>query len=147
MGTTPMVNRPCPTKMIIYIPTDETITKAWVILQHPHNHPMHPKSKPSFTDKQRLTEAIHATGDLAGLTVRKLTSGMSTFVRSTFATISKKNAVSPFDFSLVSGLNNCRGEPCIYESSQATGQHQQREKKGIPSWHRMGRCVTNILLA
>ncbi|KAJ7845808.1 hypothetical protein B0H14DRAFT_2584458 [Mycena olivaceomarginata] len=46
--------------------------KAIVILRDPHNHPMHPRTKPSAVDKFKLGSAVKSTG-LTGLTVRSIT--------------------------------------------------------------------------
>lgn len=70
-----MIQRECPTVMVIFIPVDKTISKAIVYLRHAHNHPMHPKLKPSIDDKVKLTKAIDAVG-LRGLTVQKLMNGV-----------------------------------------------------------------------
>jgi hypothetical protein len=61
--------------MVIFIPVDKSISKAIVYLRNAHNHPMHPKFKPSFDDQVKLTKAIDAVG-LRGLTVQKLMNGV-----------------------------------------------------------------------
>ncbi|KAF8219461.1 hypothetical protein L208DRAFT_1383005 [Tricholoma matsutake] len=66
-----IIRRKCPTEMIIFVPVDKEIRKAVIILCNPHNHPMHPRTKPSFKDKKKITKAIHAAGT-TGLTVLKL---------------------------------------------------------------------------
>ncbi|KAF8225893.1 hypothetical protein L208DRAFT_1503629 [Tricholoma matsutake] len=66
-----IIRRKCPTEMIIFVPVDKEIRKAVIILRNPHNHPMHPRTKPSFKDKKKITKAIHAAGT-TGLTVSKL---------------------------------------------------------------------------
>ena len=71
-----IICRSCPTKMTIYVPIDNNLWKAWVLLQQAHNHPIHPKIKPSFEDCQKLEEAIHASGSLEDLMVQKLIKGM-----------------------------------------------------------------------
>lgn len=70
-----MVQRECPTVMVIFIPVDKSILKAIVYLQHAHNHPMQPKIKPSSEDKVKITKAINAVG-LRGLSVQKLLNGV-----------------------------------------------------------------------
>jgi hypothetical protein len=60
--------------MIIYVPVEELPAirhKALVVLEYPHNHPMHPMSKPSTEDKLKFKTALNAAG-LDGLTVQKL---------------------------------------------------------------------------
>ncbi|KAF8951490.1 hypothetical protein BDZ97DRAFT_1909987 [Flammula alnicola] len=72
-----MVRRKCPTSMVIFIPLDISIQKAIVFLRGPHNHPMHPKTKPSSEEKVQLHKAIEAAGR-RGLTVQKLLNAPST---------------------------------------------------------------------
>jgi hypothetical protein len=63
--------------MIIFIPvkpSPATLHKAIVILRNPHNHPMHPKTKPSAEDNVKLGTAVKSAG-LTGLTVQKLRNG------------------------------------------------------------------------
>ncbi|KAJ7129118.1 hypothetical protein C8R46DRAFT_1202508 [Mycena filopes] len=55
----------------------ETRNKALVILRNPHNHPMHPKFKPSTEDRVKLGAAVQAAG-LTGLTAMKLLNATST---------------------------------------------------------------------
>ncbi|KAJ7826965.1 hypothetical protein B0H13DRAFT_2440016 [Mycena leptocephala] len=69
----------CGSRMIIHIPVDQspaTLHKALVVLRDPHNHPMHPRTKPTTEDKIKLGAAVKATG-LNGLTVQKLLNGES----------------------------------------------------------------------
>jgi hypothetical protein len=66
--------RECGSRMIIHIPVEQspaTLYKALVVLRNPHNHPMHPRTKPTAEDKFKLGAAGKATG-LNGLTVQKL---------------------------------------------------------------------------
>ncbi|KAJ7162464.1 hypothetical protein C8R46DRAFT_1104607 [Mycena filopes] len=75
-----MTRRECPTEMIIFIPVDDapaTRNKAIVILRNAHNHPMHPKIKPSNEDRIKLGAAVQAVG-LTGLTAMKLLNAPST---------------------------------------------------------------------
>ncbi|KAJ6557117.1 hypothetical protein B0H10DRAFT_2201447 [Mycena sp. CBHHK59/15] len=51
--------------------------EAIVILRNPHNHPMHPSTKPSAEDKFKLGMAVKSTG-LTGLMVQKLLNAPST---------------------------------------------------------------------
>ncbi|KAJ7268270.1 hypothetical protein C8J57DRAFT_1227989 [Mycena rebaudengoi] len=75
-----IVNRPCPTRMIVLIPVDESHRlNVFVILNNAHNHPVHPKSKPSTHDKLKLRKAVPAVG-ITGLTVQKLLNAPSTTV-------------------------------------------------------------------
>ncbi|KAF8198854.1 hypothetical protein K438DRAFT_1759501 [Mycena galopus ATCC 62051] len=70
----------CPSRMIIYVPVNDspaTRHKAIMVLENPHNHPMHPTSKPSTEDKLKLKTAVNAAG-LNGLTVQKLLNAPST---------------------------------------------------------------------
>jgi hypothetical protein len=63
--------------MIIYVPVEDspaTRHKAIVVLENPHNHPIHPTSKPSTEDKLKLKTAVNAAG-VNGLTVQKLLNG------------------------------------------------------------------------
>ncbi|KAJ7824717.1 hypothetical protein B0H14DRAFT_2596999 [Mycena olivaceomarginata] len=72
--------RPCTSQMIIHVPVDQSPAmrhKAIVILRSPHNHPMHPRTKPSAEDKFKLGTAVKSTG-LTGLTVRTLLNAPST---------------------------------------------------------------------
>ena len=55
-----MVHRKCPTVMLIIVPVDTSIHQAVVFICEPHNHPMHPKTKPSSEEK--LEKAIQAAG-------------------------------------------------------------------------------------
>ncbi|KAJ7713619.1 hypothetical protein B0H16DRAFT_1252776, partial [Mycena metata] len=73
-----MQRRPCPTRMIIFIPVAKVVEatpalrhKAILPLRNPHNHPMHPKIKPSTDDRSKLGAAVQAVG-LTGLTASKL---------------------------------------------------------------------------
>ncbi|KAJ7888864.1 hypothetical protein B0H14DRAFT_3713516 [Mycena olivaceomarginata] len=69
--------RKCKSEMIIFIPvkpSPATLHKAIVILRNPHNHPMHPKTKPSAEDNVKLGTAVKSAG-LTGLTVQKLRNG------------------------------------------------------------------------
>ncbi|KAJ7252303.1 hypothetical protein C8J57DRAFT_1665195 [Mycena rebaudengoi] len=73
--------RECKSEMIIFIPvkpSPATLHKAIVILRNAHNHPMHPKTKPSAEDNVKLGMAIKSAG-LTGLTVQKLRNAPSTF--------------------------------------------------------------------
>ncbi|KAJ6610290.1 hypothetical protein B0H10DRAFT_2193488 [Mycena sp. CBHHK59/15] len=49
--------------------------EAIVILRNPHNHPMHPSTKPSAEDKFKLGMAVKSTG-LTGFMVQKLLNGL-----------------------------------------------------------------------
>jgi hypothetical protein len=72
-----MERRECGSRMIIHIPVEQspaTLHKALVVLRDPHNHPMHPRTKPTTEDKIKLGAAVKATG-LNGLTVQKLLNG------------------------------------------------------------------------
>ena len=71
-----MVRRKCPAVMLIFVPVDTSIRQAIVFLRGPHNHPMHPKTKPSSEEKLQLEKAIQAAGRRR-LTVQKLLNGMS----------------------------------------------------------------------
>jgi hypothetical protein len=72
-----MVRRKCPAVMLIFVPVDTSIHQAVVFLRGlPHNHPMHPKSKPSSEEKLQLEKAIQAAGRRR-LTVQKLLNGAS----------------------------------------------------------------------
>lgn len=74
-----ITNRSCPTEMLIFIPVDkEHSHKALVVLRNPHNHPAHPKTKPSAQDRIQLGTAVKAAG-LTGLTVQKLLNGQFGF--------------------------------------------------------------------
>ncbi|KAJ7697134.1 hypothetical protein B0H14DRAFT_2649960 [Mycena olivaceomarginata] len=62
--------RECKAMMIIFIPVNPPLAarhKALVIVRGPHNHPAHPKTKPSTSDQNLLGQAITAAGSL-GLT-------------------------------------------------------------------------------
>ncbi|KAJ6533650.1 hypothetical protein B0H19DRAFT_1272287 [Mycena capillaripes] len=75
-----MTRRPCQSKLIVFTPvkpTPATLHKAIVILRDPHNHPMHPKTKPSAEDNTQLGMAVKSAG-LLGLTVQKLRDAPST---------------------------------------------------------------------
>ena len=71
-----IVRRKCPAVMLIFVPVDTSIRQAIVFLRGPHNHPMHPKTKPSSEEKLQLEKAIQAAGRRR-LTVQKLLNGMS----------------------------------------------------------------------
>lgn len=63
--------------MIIYVAVEDspaTRHKAIVLLENPHNHPMHPTSKPSTEDKLKLKTAVNAVGP-NGPTAQKLLNG------------------------------------------------------------------------
>ena len=70
------MRRKCPAVMLIFVPVDTSIHQAVVFLRGPHNHPMHPKTKPSSEDKNKLEMAIQAAGTRK-LTVQKLLNGAS----------------------------------------------------------------------
>ncbi|KAF7976474.1 hypothetical protein HWV62_6741 [Athelia sp. TMB] len=74
-----IVKRPCPTEMIIFVPVDTQIRKAIVLLRNAHNHPVHPKIKPTAADRTKFNEAVAACG-INGLTVRKLLHAPSTSI-------------------------------------------------------------------
>ncbi|KAJ7733647.1 hypothetical protein B0H16DRAFT_1892739 [Mycena metata] len=59
--------------------TPATRNNAIVVLQNPHNHPMHPKIKPSAEDRVKLGAAVQAVG-LTGLTGMKLLNAPSTSI-------------------------------------------------------------------
>ncbi|KAJ7927883.1 hypothetical protein B0H13DRAFT_2312060 [Mycena leptocephala] len=71
--------RPCDTQMIIFIPIEGEFVglKALVIVRNPHNHPVHPRTKPSAQDRMMLGTAVESAG-LTGLTVRKLLNAPTT---------------------------------------------------------------------
>ncbi|KAJ6496154.1 hypothetical protein C8R45DRAFT_1094409 [Mycena sanguinolenta] len=78
--TAKLKRRPCGSKMLIFVPikeSAETLHKAIVTLRNPHNHPMHPRTKPSAEDRLKLSAAVDAAG-LTGLTVQKLLDAPST---------------------------------------------------------------------
>jgi hypothetical protein len=57
------------------VPLDlPTRKKAIVYIRNAHNHPMHPKTKPSSEDKVQVKKAMEAAGR-RGLTVQKLLNG------------------------------------------------------------------------
>ncbi|KAJ6562706.1 hypothetical protein DFH09DRAFT_920579 [Mycena vulgaris] len=73
-----ITKRLCDTEMLIFPPVDAVYAhKALVVLRNPHNHPAHPKTKPSARDRLQLGEAVQAAG-LTGLTVQKLLNAPST---------------------------------------------------------------------
>ncbi|KAF8237375.1 hypothetical protein L208DRAFT_1375637 [Tricholoma matsutake] len=76
-----VIQQKCPTEMIIFVPVNKDVCKALVILRKPHNHPIHPKMKPSLKDKEKLSEAVHAVG-ITGLIVQKLMNGMESLKQS-----------------------------------------------------------------
>ncbi|KAJ7112341.1 hypothetical protein C8R44DRAFT_882712 [Mycena epipterygia] len=64
--------------MLIFIPVDsDAVNTALVVLINAHNHPAHPKAKPSTEDKLKLGKAVEAAG-LTGLKVNKLLNVAST---------------------------------------------------------------------
>jgi hypothetical protein len=66
--------------MIVLVPVEESHRlKTFVILNNAHNHPVHPKSKPSTQDKLKLRTAVQAAG-ITGLTVQKLLNGQAFLV-------------------------------------------------------------------
>ena len=71
-----MVRRKHPAVMLIFVPIDTSIHQAVVFLHGLHNHLMHPKTKPSSEDKNKLEMAIQAAGTRK-LTVQKLLNGAS----------------------------------------------------------------------
>ncbi|KAJ7912629.1 hypothetical protein B0H13DRAFT_1874611 [Mycena leptocephala] len=75
-----IVQRKCPTEMIIFVPVEQLnpdIQKALIFLRNPHNHPAHPKTKPSANDKLTLGKAVEAAG-IVGLTAQRLLNASST---------------------------------------------------------------------
>ncbi|KAJ7825909.1 hypothetical protein B0H14DRAFT_2596247 [Mycena olivaceomarginata] len=75
-----LVQRECKAMMIIFIPVNPPLAarhKALVIVRGPHNHPAHPKTKPSTSDQNLLGQAITAASSLR-LTVSKLLNAPST---------------------------------------------------------------------
>ncbi|KAK7035592.1 hypothetical protein R3P38DRAFT_2771217 [Favolaschia claudopus] len=75
-----MERRGCDSKLIIFVPINfspDTAHKAIILLKKPHNHPMHPPSKPSASDQLKLRTAVAETGVL-GLTVQKFLNAPST---------------------------------------------------------------------
>ncbi|KAJ7920615.1 hypothetical protein B0H13DRAFT_1867343 [Mycena leptocephala] len=72
-----IVQRKCPTEMIIFVPVEQLnpdIQKALIFLRNPHNHPAHPKTKPSANDKLTLGKAVEAAG-IVGLNAQRLLNG------------------------------------------------------------------------
>ncbi|KAK7029764.1 hypothetical protein R3P38DRAFT_2361050, partial [Favolaschia claudopus] len=75
-----MERRGCDSKLIIFVPINfspDTAHKAIILLKKPHNHPMHPPSKPNASDQLKLRTAVTETGVL-GLTVQKILNAPST---------------------------------------------------------------------
>ncbi|KAJ7860306.1 hypothetical protein B0H13DRAFT_1901072 [Mycena leptocephala] len=75
-----IVQRKCPTEMIIFVPVEQLnpdIQKALIFLRNPHNHPAHPKTKPSANDKLTLGKAVEAAG-IVGLTAQRFLNASST---------------------------------------------------------------------
>ncbi|KAJ7301603.1 hypothetical protein DFH08DRAFT_827404 [Mycena albidolilacea] len=75
-----LVQCKCEAMMIIFTPVNPPPAarhKALVIVRGPHNHPAHPKAKPSTSAQYLLGQAIDAAGSL-GLTVNKLLNAPST---------------------------------------------------------------------
>ncbi|KAJ7828171.1 hypothetical protein B0H13DRAFT_2290031 [Mycena leptocephala] len=75
-----IVQRKCPTEMIIFVPVEQLnpdLQKALIFLRNPHNHPAHPKTKPSANDKLTLGKAVEAAG-IVGLTAQRLLNASST---------------------------------------------------------------------
>jgi hypothetical protein len=60
--------------MLIFVLVDTSIHQAIVYLRGLHNHPMHPKTKPSSEEKLQLEKVIQAVGRCR-LTVQKLLNG------------------------------------------------------------------------
>ncbi|KAJ7721234.1 hypothetical protein B0H14DRAFT_2642507 [Mycena olivaceomarginata] len=72
--------------MIIFIPVPKFLDeesplhhKVIVLLHDPHNHPVHPKTKPSANDRHTLGNTVQAAG-VIGLTVQKLLNAPSTLL-------------------------------------------------------------------
>ncbi|KAJ7835324.1 hypothetical protein B0H14DRAFT_2590317 [Mycena olivaceomarginata] len=58
-------HRLCPSRTIIYVPVEDSPAprhKVIVVLENPHNNPIHPTSKPSTEDKLKLKTAVNALG-------------------------------------------------------------------------------------
>ncbi|KAJ7894026.1 hypothetical protein B0H13DRAFT_2276534 [Mycena leptocephala] len=75
-----IVHRKCSTQMIIFVPIDKSSPvgrKTIVIPRNPHNHPTHPKTKPSADDRNMLSRAVEAIG-VVGLTPQNLLNASST---------------------------------------------------------------------
>ncbi|KAK6985119.1 hypothetical protein R3P38DRAFT_3450565 [Favolaschia claudopus] len=76
-----MVPRRCHSRLVIFIPVAPVPPalshKAIIFLEKPHNHPAHPRVKPSTEDKLKLETAIQAVG-VNGLTVQKLLNAPNT---------------------------------------------------------------------
>ncbi|KAK7033366.1 hypothetical protein R3P38DRAFT_3313383 [Favolaschia claudopus] len=76
-----ILHRLCPSRLIIFVPVDPVPPalqhKVMVVVEKPHNHPMHPKHKPNTEDKLKLHTAMQASG-INGLTVQKLLNASST---------------------------------------------------------------------
>ncbi|KAK6981621.1 hypothetical protein R3P38DRAFT_2664122 [Favolaschia claudopus] len=76
-----MVPRRCHSRLVIFIPVapvPQTLShRAIIFLEKPHNHPAHPRVKPSTEDKLKLETAIQAVG-VNGLTVQKLLNAPNT---------------------------------------------------------------------
>ncbi|KAJ7323346.1 hypothetical protein DFH08DRAFT_1029726 [Mycena albidolilacea] len=75
-----IVKRKYPTEMIIFVPVDRSnhaSQKALVVPRNPHNHPAHPKTKPSANDRRTLSKAAEATG-VVGSMVQGLLNALST---------------------------------------------------------------------
>jgi hypothetical protein len=75
MTSATIVKRACPTQMIVFVPVNRPdVPKAIVILRNPHNHPMHPHTKPMYAERSLITSLVNAAGK-TGLTVSKLLNG------------------------------------------------------------------------
>jgi hypothetical protein len=57
-----MVRRKCLAVMLIFVLVNTSIHQAIFFLRGPHNHPIHPKTKPSSAEKLQLEKAIQAAG-------------------------------------------------------------------------------------
>ncbi|KAJ7875053.1 hypothetical protein B0H13DRAFT_1894316 [Mycena leptocephala] len=75
-----IVHRKCSTQMIMFVPVDKSSPigrKTLVIPRNPHNHPTHPKTKPSADDRTMLSRAVEAIS-VVGLTPQNLLNASST---------------------------------------------------------------------
>ncbi|KAJ7434410.1 hypothetical protein FB451DRAFT_998919, partial [Mycena latifolia] len=96
-----IIKRSCNTEMLIFIPVNTVHShKAFVVLRTPHNHPVHPTTKPSANDRTTLTKAVQAAG-LTGLTAQKLLNGSYTIP--IFDCCAEKLAIAPSTSTIYGG--------------------------------------------
>lgn len=139
-----IIPRKCPTRMIIFIPVPKFLDegsplhhKVIVLLHDPHNHPAHPKTKPSANDRHTLGKAVQAAG-VIGLTVQKLLNGV--FIQyKAYSRFHPCLVSSTFNIACLQRWASGGKQSRIHGHPQSAGFHRRKKEEGPSLWDGMGR--------